>query len=112
MTGHLARPDDLEPAVPAVEASVIVTHGIGLHARPSVTFTRLAKAFPCAIEMAVNDGPWFNAKSIVKVVSARIRKGSVMRLRAEGIAAREAVLALSDLVRRDFDEDRGHGQTG
>ena len=50
-------------------AQVIITHKIGLHARPSVKFTKLAKTFPCSVEIATSEnGPWIDAKSIVKAV--------------------------------------------
>ncbi len=91
------------------QTEIEVTHGVGLHARPSVTFTRLAKSFPCSIEIEVDGSQvWINGKSIVKVMGARIRKGSILRIRAEGILANEAVAALEDLVRRNFDEEKGH----
>lgn len=93
------------------QAVVEVTHGIGLHARPSVAFTRLAKSFPCTIEVAVDgSNEWFNGKSIVKIIGARIRRGTRLRIRAEGSRAEEAVAALSELVRRNFDEDRKNGR--
>ena len=90
---------------------VEVKHGVGLHARPSVTFTRLAKSFPCSIEVAVDGSEvWLNGKSIIKIMGARIRKGSMLRIRADGILAAEAIKALRELVERDFDEDRKHGR--
>jgi len=93
------------------QTEVEVTHGIGLHARPSVLFTRLAKSFPCSIEVAVvGSSEWLNGKSIVKVLGARIRRGTRLRIRAEGSRAEEAILALGELVRRNFDEDRKHGR--
>ena len=65
------------------EATVLVTHEIGLHARPSVKLTKLAKSFPATVELALGrDGPWFDAKSIVKVMAAKAPKGSVLHLRA------------------------------
>ena len=88
-----------------------VTHGIGLHARPSVTFTRLAKSFRCSIEIEVNgNNVWLNGKSITKVMGARIRKGSVLRIRAEGTGAQQAITALKSFVERNFDEDKKHGR--
>lgn len=87
------------------QASVVITHEVGLHARPSVKFTKLAKTFPARIEVATDpEGPWFDAKSIVKVMAARAPKGTQLHLRAEGERAREAVEALAGLVERDFDE--------
>lgn len=93
------------PASPQASAVVEVTHDIGLHARPSVVFTRLAKSYPCTIGVEVNgDGVWLNGKSIVKIMGARIRKGFVVAIRAEGTGAVEAVAALRALVERNFDE--------
>ncbi|WP_018388787.1 HPr family phosphocarrier protein [Ancylobacter sp. FA202] len=109
----MAEPAPLlgRPSAPRCQAEVEVTHGVGLHARPSVAFTRLAKSFPCTVEVAVDgSGDWLNGKSIVKIIGARIRRGTKMRIRAEGARAEEAVAALSGLVRRNFDEDRKPGR--
>lgn len=92
-----------------VSVELQITHGVGLHARPSVTFTRLAKSFPCVIEIEVNrSGLWLNAKSIVKVMGARIRKGSTLRIRAQGLMADEAISVLEALFVNDFGEERPH----
>lgn len=87
------------------EATVLITHDVGLHARPSVKFTKLAKTFPAQVEMALDaGGPWIDAKSIVKVMAAKAPKGTTIHLRAEGEGAGAALDALVDLVARDFDE--------
>ena len=93
----------------SAEATVLITHAVGLHARPSVKFTKLAKTFGAEVEVAVAaNGPWFDAKSIVKVMAAKAPKGTVLHIRASGNGADDAVRALIDLVQRDFDEDAGH----
>jgi phosphocarrier protein HPr len=84
---------------------VEITHEVGLHARPSVKFTKLAKSFAADIELALAaDGPWIDAKSIVKVMAAKAPKGTVLHLRASGEDAESAVKALVELIGRDFDE--------
>lgn len=86
-------------------AKVEITHAVGLHARPSVKFTKLAKTFPATVELALaEDGPWIDAKSIVKVMAAKAPKGTTLYLRANGEGAADAVDALVALVTRDFDE--------
>ena len=50
------------------------------------------------------DGPWIDAKSIVKVMAAKAPKGTMLHFRAKGDGAGEAVGALVELVERDFDE--------
>ena len=94
------------------EATVLITHGVGLHARPSVKFTKLAKTFAAEVEVALSaDGPWFDAKSIVKVMAAKAPRGTKLYLRARGDDAAEAVEALAALVERDFDEGEAHART-
>jgi phosphocarrier protein len=86
-------------------AQVEIAHEVGLHARPSVKFTKLAKSFPADIEMALAaDGPWIDAKSIVKVMATKAPKGTVLHLRASGEDAENAIKALVELIERDFDE--------
>lgn len=84
--------------------SVVIEHDVGLHARPSVKFTQTAKRHAAKIEFAVSEaGPWIDAKSIVKVMGAKVPKGATLYLRAEGDDAEAAVQALIDLVVRDFE---------
>ena len=55
-----------------LEASVLMRHEVGLHARPSVKLTKLAKAFELRIDLGLSpDGPWVDAKSIVKVMATK-----------------------------------------
>ncbi len=89
------------------QTDIVITHSVGLHARPSVKFTKLAKTFDCTIEVSVNDtDKWIDAKSIVKVMGMKAPEGTKLHIRADGRAADKAVVALHDLVKRDFDE--GH----
>lgn len=86
-------------------ATVLLTHAVGLHARPSVKLTKLAKTFRASIELGLSpDGPWIDAKSIVKVMGAKVPQGTNLHIRAAGGDADTAVAALIDLVERDFDE--------
>ena len=96
-----------------INRSVIVTHDIGLHARPSVRLTKLAKGFSSVIEIAEDfSGPWFDAKSIVKVMAIKAGQGATLYLRARGTDAGAAVAALSDLVANEFDEDKTNAASG
>lgn len=89
----------------SVSGSVVLTHDVGLHARPSVKLTKLAKTFQSRIDLATAEGgPWIDAKSIVKVMAARAPKDTVLHFRAEGPDAANAVDALVALVRSDFGE--------
>ena len=93
--------------------SVVIRHDVGLHARPSVKLTKLAKTFVSAIEIAgTAEGPWIDAKSIVKVMGMKARQDSTLYVRASGGDAAAAVEALKVLVERDFDEDAAHAASG
>jgi phosphocarrier protein HPr len=93
----------------SAETQVKITHAVGLHARPSVKFTKLAKTFESRTEIAsAADGPWIDAKSIVKVMAMKAPEGTVLRIRARGKDADDAVAMLRALVERDFDEGEGH----
>src|SRR5688500_6637137 len=90
----------------SASSSVLMTHPVGLHARPSVKLTKLAKVFSSRIELALAvDGPWVDAKSIVKVMATKTPKDTVLYFRAEGDDAAQSVEALVGLVSRDFDEE-------
>lgn len=94
----------------AAAGAIVIAHEVGLHARPSVKLTKLAKTFSSKIEMGLGgDGPWIDAKSVVKVMAFKAAKGSTLHFRAQGGDADQAVAALVDLVRRDFDERHGGG---
>ena len=89
----------------AVNGFVVITHDVGLHARPSVKLTKLAKGFASTLEIAgTAEGPWIDAKSIVKVMAMKAKQDSTLFVRAAGEDAQAAVDAVISLVRRDFDE--------
>jgi phosphocarrier protein len=86
------------------KASVRVVHEVGLHARPSVKLTQLAKSFAAKIELALSaDGPWIDAKSIVKVMKTKTPRDAILHFRAEGTDAEDAVRALIALIESDFE---------
>jgi phosphocarrier protein HPr len=99
-----------------VTASALLTNAVGLHARPSVKLTQLAKSFAGTVEIALSaEGPWIDAKSPVKVMRVKAPKGATLHVRANGEDAEAAVAAVVALVLRQFDEadaaaaGAGHG---
>lgn len=85
---------------------VLLTHDVGLHARPSLTLTKLAKTFASQIRISTgNAGPWVDAKSIAKVMKMKAPKDTVLHFEADGVDAEKAVAALVVLVERDFHSD-------
>ena len=107
-----------ERAMPnsALVASAMLTNAVGLHARPSVKLTQLAKSFVSHVELALHrDGPWIDDKSPVKIMRVKASNGSMLYFRARGSDARDAIASLVALVDRRFDEgehdtgERAHG---
>ena len=92
------------------EASVLLTNPTGLHARPAVKVTKLAKTFKASLQIASARLPgWIDAKSIVKVMALKVPQGELLSIRAEGEDAEIAIAALVALVERHFDEEpAGH----
>ncbi|MGJ5046128.1 HPr family phosphocarrier protein [Bradyrhizobium oligotrophicum] len=98
--------DGGEIGMQKAKAHALLTNEVGLHARPSVKLTQLAKRFASSIEVAIAaDGPWTDAKSPVKIMRVKAAKGETLFLRANGTDAEAAIAALVDLVDRKFDEE-------
>ena len=74
----------------------------GLHARPSTQLANLASRFESRIEVST-DSRSMDAKSVMSVLQLAAVKGTVLRFRAQGRDAEEAVEALAELVGRGFD---------
>lgn len=95
--------------MPYVVTSILLTNAIGLHARPSMKLTQLAKTFASSVEIAVAaEGPWVDAKSPVKVMRVRVPQDALLHIRARGIDATAAVGAVVALVEGQFHE--GHAE--
>ncbi len=82
---------------------VEVPNALGMHARPSAEFVKLAGRFTASITVARNDLV-VNGKSIMGVLMLAAPQGSALIITARGDDAERAVAALATLVRSGFDE--------
>ena len=90
----------------ASTGSALLTNEVGLHARPSVKLTQLAKRFDANIEFALDaSGPWVDAKSPVKVMRFKASKGATLHFRATGADANQALAAIIALVSGGFEAE-------
>jgi len=97
-------------SVPRAHSSAVLTHVGGLHARPAIRLTQLAKRFDCAVWIALAEhGPWTDAKSIARVMAMKTPHMAALYFSAEGNGAEEATSALAKLVESDFAEDDDNG---
>lgn len=90
-----------------ITGNVQLVHAVGMHARPAVKLTKLAKKFQAQIAIRVSDAgaiDWINAKSVAKVMAMRAARDSIIEIRAIGVDAEAAVAALVNLVATDFPE--------
>ena len=95
--------DTVEPK--RAEAAVTLTNEVGLHARPAVRLTQEAAKFHSAIELSIDGGDaWYDAKSVVRVMRLKAKKGSQVKFRAEGSDAKEAIETIVGLVDRRFED--------
>lgn len=85
------------------ESSVRIVNDLGLHARPSAEFVKLAGKYRSEISVS-RDGVAVNGKSILGVMTLAAEQGATLVIRAEGEDATDAVTALEQLVARGFGE--------
>ena len=88
---------------PFITGKVRLVHAVGMHARPAVKLTKLAKRFQAQISIRASEtADWINAKSVAKVMALRAPRDSLIEIKAHGDDAEAAVAALIDLVATDF----------
>lgn len=89
------------------EAEVKVCNEKGIHAFPSSLIVRLAAQFESEVCLhnLVTDTT-VDAKSILEVMMINAPCGTPLKITAVGADEEKAVEAVSDLVRRGFDEEK------
>ena len=87
--------------------NVRLIRAVGMHARPAVKLTKLAKKFQAQISVRVEGAAeWINAKSVAKIMAMRAAHGSTIEIKASGGSdAEAAVAALVKLIETDFPDE-------
>lgn len=94
----------------SAHGSVWLSHASGLHARPAIKLTKLAKRFQSSVTLGqAQSGPWKDAKSIAQVLSLKAPHGTTLYFQAHGSDAQVAVDALIRLVDSDFEAPNAGG---
>lgn len=88
------------------EATLTITHPLGLHARPAALFYQKAREFKSRITIQNLSRPEGKEVPVSPFYLLQVgaSQGHQVRVRAEGEDEREAIAALTRLVERDFDE--------
>lgn len=86
-----------------IRRTITISNKLGLHARASAKFTKLAGSFPCEVFLTRN-GRRVNAKSIMGVMMLAAGVGSEVVLETAGEQEQEALDALLALMADKFGE--------
>ncbi|BDT70812.1 HPr-like protein Crh [Comamonadaceae bacterium OS-4] len=86
-----------------ISTNTTIVNKLGLHARASAKFTKLAGSFPCEVWMSRGERR-VNAKSIMGVMMLAAGIGSEITLETSGDREQEAMDALLALINDKFGE--------
>lgn len=92
------------PESKAIVKDLTILNRFGIHARPAALFVRTANRFVADVEVE-KGGSVVSGKSIMGLLTLECSQGAVLRIRATGVDAKEAVAALQELVEKKFYED-------
>jgi phosphocarrier protein HPr len=87
-----------------VEKEITILNRLGVHARPSAMFVRVASRYRCEIWVS-KEGEEINGKSIMGLMMLAAGQGSKLRVRAVGPDATEAIRELEELIQSRFNEE-------
>ena len=86
-----------------ISTNTTIVNKLGLHARASAKFTKLAGSFPCEVWLSRGERR-VNAKSIMGVMMLAAGIGSEVTLETNGQREQEAMDALLGLIADKFGE--------
>ncbi|WP_138513661.1 HPr family phosphocarrier protein [Rhodoferax bucti] len=86
-----------------ISTNTTIVNKLGLHARASAKFTKLAGSFPCEVWMSRGERR-VNAKSIMGVMMLAAGLGAEITLETNGAQEQEAMDALLALINDKFGE--------
>lgn len=81
-----------------------MTNKLGVHARPSSQFVKLAGSFACDVWVE-KDGESINGKSIMGLLMLAAGHGSVLKITCTGEGAPDALEKLVKLIQNKFGEE-------
>lgn len=84
-----------------VNKEVKIVSETGLHLRPAGTLCREAMKFSSYITFKHKEGE-YNAKSVLSVLGACVKKGDTINIFCDGDDEQEALEALVEVIKRDY----------
>lgn len=93
-----------QPAI-WVHSEFMVRSADGLHARPVIKLSRLARQYSSAIQLRLaGEDDWIDAKSVSKLMGLRVQGGKTVEARASGEDAAGALAGLDGFFADDLNE--------
>ncbi|MEX8498370.1 MAG: HPr family phosphocarrier protein [Leptothrix ochracea] len=86
-----------------IQSTITISNKLGLHARASAKFTKLAASFPCEVFLTRNSRR-VNAKSIMGVMMLAAGMGTQVEIETHGEREQDAMDALRALIADKFGE--------
>jgi phosphocarrier protein HPr len=86
------------------ERQVRVGSMVGLHARPASLFAKAVANAGVPVQIAKDDQPPVNARSLLNVLTLGVKYGELVTLYAEGEGADAALDELAAMLGRELDE--------
>ena len=93
-------------AVAVVEKEFTVRSQLGLHARPAGRLASVAGRFESEVMLGRGD-EWVSGSSVLSILCLAATQGTVVRVRAEGADAEQAVMELGALIEADDEDSPG-----
>jgi phosphotransferase system HPr (HPr) family protein len=92
-----------------VETRIVVTHEVGLHARPAAMFVQTAGRFASSVRVknVTTNSESIDAKSILGVLTLGVVRGHEISISADGADEKQAIADLRKLVEGNFGESEG-----
>lgn len=87
-----------------IQKTVEIVNKLGLHARAAAKLSHLANSFNSDVFLIYNQDR-INAKSLLGILTLAASVGNTITLEASGTDEQKAVVELSDLFSRKFDEE-------
>ncbi len=85
---------------------VIIKNKLGLHARPAMMFVEIASKYQAEVSVCRTDqSEPVDGRSIMQMMMLAATEGTQLEISATGEDAENAVEALVDLVKSNFQED-------
>ena len=88
-----------------ISKEYVVANPSGLHARPASRLVQTAQKFKSSIILESN-GKTINVKSMVKLLSGGISRGSAVKITCDGEDEEESMAAVADLFDNNFYEEK------